>query len=83
MAYAAHHSHLAHFSAQEASPRSNTNVKKPGVLWRIFDAIVESRQKSIDREIARRLASSGGRFTDSIERETMESLFNGNWRIRD
>ena len=61
MANAAHH-----YSTQEASLQSNTNAKKPGVLWRIFDAIVESRQKSADREIALRLARSGGRITDGM-----------------
>lgn len=83
MAYAAHHSHLAHCSTQEASLQSNTNGKKPGVLWRIFDAIVESRQKSINREIALRLAQSGGRITDSIEREITQSLLKGNFKVHD
>ena len=83
MANAAHHSHLAHYSTQEASLQSNTNAKKPGVLWRIFDAIVESRQKSANREIALRLARSGGRITDNIEREITQSLLKGNWKVRD
>jgi hypothetical protein len=83
MAYAAHHSHLAHCSTQEATLQSNTNGKKPGVLWRIFDAIVESRQKSINREIALRLARSGGRITDSIEREITQSLLKGNFKVHD
>jgi hypothetical protein len=52
-------------------------------LWRIFDAIVESRQKSANREIALRLARSGGRITDSIEREITQSLLKGNWKVRD
>ena len=83
MASAAHHSHLAHYFTQEASLESNTNAKKPGLLWRIFDAIVESRQKSANREIALRLARSGGRITDSIEREIAQSLLKGNWKVRD
>lgn len=83
MAYASHHSHLAHYSIQEASLQRNTNAKKPGVLWRIFDAIVESRQKSVNREIARRLAQSGGRITDSIEREIMQGHLTGNCKFRD
>jgi len=58
----------------------------PGFLalvWRIFDAIVESRQKSANREIALRLARSGGRITDSIERDITQSLLKGNWKVRD
>ena len=83
MTYAAHHSHFAPNSTPSASPKSNAIAKKPGVLWRIFDAIVESRQKSADREIARRLARSGGRITDNIEREITQSLLTGNWKVRD
>lgn len=83
MANAARHSHFACYSTQEASLQSNTNVKKPGILWRIFDAIVESRQKSANREIVLRLARSGGRITDSIEREITESLLKGNWKVSD
>jgi hypothetical protein len=83
MANAAHLSHLAPYSTQEASLQSNINAKKHGVLWRIFDAIVESRQKSINREIALRLARSGGRITDSIEREITQSLLKGNFKVHD
>jgi translation elongation factor EF-G len=77
MANASHHSHLAHHFTQEASLQSNINAKKPGVLWRIFDVIVESRQKSANRKIALLLARSGGRITDSIEREITQSLLKG------
>lgn len=83
MVSAAHLSHLAHYSTQEASLQSSINAKKPGVLWRIFDAIVESRQKSANREIALRLAQSGGRITDSIEREITQSLLKGNFKVHD
>jgi hypothetical protein len=33
------------------------------------------RRSEIDREIARLLAQSGGRFTDSLEREIMQKVF--------
>ena len=79
MTYAAHHRHLAPYFADKASPKSKAVSKRPGVLWRIFDAIVESQQKHADREIARRLARSGGRFTDDIEREITQSLFLRRW----
>jgi hypothetical protein len=49
---------------------------------RIFDAIFESRQKQADRDIARFLARSGGRFTDDIEREITQRLLTGNWNPR-
>lgn len=82
MTYAAHHSHFTPYFADKASPKSNFVTKKPGVLWRIFDAIVDSRQKQADREIARRLTRSGGRITDDIEREMTQSLMTDNWNVR-
>ena len=42
---------------------SGAVAHKTGILWRIIDAIVESRQKRADREIRRFLARSGGRLT--------------------
>jgi hypothetical protein len=82
MTYAAHHSHLAANFTHEASSPLKGFAKRPNVLWRIFDAIVESRQKSADREIARHLARSGGRITDNIEREITQGLLTGNWSDR-
>ena len=81
MTYAADHSNC---SAPKASPKSDAIAKKLGVLWRrIFDAVVESRQKSVEREVALWLARSGGRITDNIEREITESLMTGNLKVRD
>ena len=59
MTYAAQNRHFAPYFAYQASPKNNAVAKKPGVLRRIFDAIVESRQKHVDREIALGLARSG------------------------
>jgi len=59
MTYAAQNRHFTPYFAYQASPKSNAVAKKPGVLRRIFDAIVESRQKHVDREIALGLARSG------------------------
>jgi hypothetical protein len=83
MAYAAHRGHFAPDFIHTPSSNGHAIAKKPGVLWRIFDAIVESRQKSADREIALRLDRSGGRITDSFEREMIQSLMTGNWKVRD
>lgn len=81
MTYAADHSNC---SAPKASPKRDAIAKKLSVLWRrIFDAVIESRQKSVEREVALWLARSGGRITDNIEREITESLMTGNFKIRD
>jgi hypothetical protein len=47
-----------------------TPVRTGRSLWqRLIAAMVESRQRHADREIARFLAGTGGKFTDETERE--------------
>ena len=46
-------------------PASN----RRGLLRRFFDAMMASRQRQVDREIARYIRDNGGRLTDNIERE--------------
>jgi hypothetical protein len=82
MTYAAQHGHFTPYFTDKALPKSHAVAKTPGMLWRIFDAIVESRQKRVDRQIARLLARSGGRMTDDIEREMTQSLLTDNWNVR-
>ena len=80
MTYAAHHRDLVPcFRDKAATTRSDAVANKAGVLRRIFDAIIESRQKRADRDIARFLARSGGRLTDEMEREMTQRLLTGNW----
>jgi hypothetical protein len=44
-------------------------------FWRgLLDAMVQSRQRQVDREIARYLGTCGGRFTDQVEREIEERI---------
>lgn len=44
-------------------------------FWhRLFDSMVESRQRRADREIAAFLESRGGTITDSTEREIMDRI---------
>jgi hypothetical protein len=83
MAYAAHHRDFVPYFGDKASTRTNAGANKSGVLRRIFDAIFESRQKQADRDIARYLARSGGRFTDDIEREITQRLLTSNWNVRE
>jgi hypothetical protein len=48
---------------------------------RLSDAPAAQRQREVDREIARLLASSGGRITDSMEREMMEKVLASDWSL--
>jgi hypothetical protein len=79
MSCAAHHRDFIPGFRNEACPRSNAVPSNGGVLQRIFDAIFASRQKQVDRDIARFLARSGGRLTDDMEREMTQRLLTGNW----
>ena len=83
MSYAAHHrDFVPYFRDKATATGSNAVANKAGVLRRIFDAIVEQRQKQADRDIARFLARSGGRLTDDMEREMTQRLLTGNWNTR-
>ena len=48
---------------------------------RAFDAVMLSRQKRVNDDIARYLERSGGRLTDQIERDIMQQLMH-NWNLR-
>jgi len=48
-----------------------------GFFWYFLNALVVARQKQADREIARYLARSGGKFTDESEREIERRLVGG------
>ncbi|MGB9369724.1 MAG: hypothetical protein WCE79_27335 [Xanthobacteraceae bacterium] len=47
-----------------------------GILRRMVDGMFETRQRKAERDIAAYIAHSGGRLTDSIERELMERYSN-------
>jgi hypothetical protein len=77
-----HDTHFfTHFAGSAAS--SGDGDYKPGLLRRIVRAMVESRQRQTDREIARFLARSGGRLTDDMERRLTQHLLSRNCTIRD
>lgn len=61
----------------EALAACGKTAKKPGILRRIADAMERDRARQLDREIADILARSGGRFTDSIEREMDRRITSG------
>jgi len=53
----------------EAFAARGAAARKPGILRRIAAAMERYRARQLDGEIADILAGSGGRFTDSIERD--------------
>jgi len=49
------------------------------LVHRLSDVPLLQRQRRVDREIAGLLARSGGRLTDSMEREMMEKALGSDW----
>jgi hypothetical protein len=72
--------------AGAGSPSGNaqkqTTERRQGLLRRLYDAIMDNRQRHANRDIEAFLARRGYRLTDSIERELNEHLFNGGWNSR-
>lgn len=58
--------------AQRAS--RNYIPQRPSLLNRLFAALVMMRQRQAERAIASYLATTGGKLTDSIEREIQRRL---------
>ena len=48
--------------------------KRRGRLRRIFDAIIEARQRDAERDIRRQIGWSDGRLSDEFERRITEHL---------
>ena len=77
-----HDTHFfTHFAGNPASIGNGDH--RPDLLRRIVRAMVESRQRQTDREIARFLARSGGRLTDDMERRLTQYLLSRNCTIPD
>ena len=60
----------------------NASVPKPGVIARLFNVLFDNRQRQAERDVEAYLARTGHRFTDSVEREINEHLFDGGWNGR-
>jgi hypothetical protein len=69
MAYATDHPEFTRY--YDAATRA---AGHPGVLRRMADALIQWRQRKADREVAAYIQRSGGRLTDSVEREMMERV---------
>jgi hypothetical protein len=68
MAYATDHLELTRYAP------TGHSAGHRGLLGRVYDAIQASRQRHADRDVAAYIARSGGRLTDSVEREMMERV---------
>ena len=69
-------------SGDRMAPVANgIGAKLARLVRRLSDAPAAQRQREVDREIALVLARSGGRITDSMEREMMEKALVSDWRL--
>jgi hypothetical protein len=78
----AHTTHRGDFGlcGDRAAPVANgIGAKLRRLARRLTDGLDAQRQREVDREAARLLARSGGRLTDSLEREIMRKVFASDW----
>lgn len=81
MTHAAHHNEFARYAGDNVASQRNPVAKRPGILRRVFNAMIESRQRQTNRQIAHYLAQSGGRFSDEVERDLMRRVSTSNWNV--
>jgi hypothetical protein len=53
--------------------------RRRGFLRRVLGAVFESAERQAERDAAHVLERSGGRLTDSIERELTNRFITGGW----
>lgn len=80
MAYTTHRRDFGLCSDRPAPGANGVRVKLARLARRLSDASAAERQREVDREIVRVLARSGGRITDGMEREIMQSILASDWR---
>jgi hypothetical protein len=81
MKYTTHCGDFAVCSDRTAPVANGIGAKLARLARRLTDALVVSRQGEVDREIAGVLAHSGGRITDSMEREIMRKALGSDWSL--
>jgi hypothetical protein len=82
MTYALHHREIVPYIERRASAGNSSGGNRRGLLRRIFAAVVDWRERQVDRDMARLLVQSSGRLTDELEREMTQRLLSGNWNLR-
>jgi hypothetical protein len=79
MAYTTHTGDFGLCGDHRAPVANGAGAKFKRVARRLSNALAAQRRSDVDREIARLLAQSGGRLTDSLEREIMQKVFASDW----
>jgi hypothetical protein len=83
MAYAMHTSDFGLIRDRTVAAANGAGAKLARLARRLTDPLVAPWQEEVDREMARLLARTGGRMTDSMEREIMRKAFASDWSLPD
>jgi hypothetical protein len=81
MAYTTHSADCGVCGDRTPPVANDIGAKLKRLARRLADALAAQRRREFDREIARLLAQSGGRLTDSMEREIMQKVFASDWSL--
>jgi hypothetical protein len=69
------------FRDRTAPVANGVGARLKRLARRLSHALRTQRRSEVDREIGRLLAESGGRLTDSLEREIMQKVFASDWSL--
>ena len=75
MAHVPHSGKFGQRGDRSVPVANGVGAKLRRLARRLSLALEAQRRSEVDREIARLLAQSGGRLTDSLEREIMRKVF--------
>ena len=81
MGYAMHSRDFGLCSDRTAPVANGIGATLARLAGRLTGALAQQRQNEVDREFARVLARSGGRITDSMEREMMRKALESDWSL--
>jgi hypothetical protein len=81
MGYAMHSGDFGRCSDRTAPVAKGIGATLARLAGLMTGALARQRQNEVDREFARVLARSGGRITDSKEREMMRKALESDWSL--
>jgi hypothetical protein len=81
MAYVAHKGNFGLPGNCSAPVANGVVAKLKGLARRLIDALEAPHRTEVDRRMARLMAQSGGRLTDSMEREVFLKAFASDWGL--
>jgi hypothetical protein len=81
MEYTTHRGDFVLCSERAAPVTNGIGAKLKRLARRLTDGLDAQRQREVDRESALLLARSGGRLTDSMEREIMQKVLASDWSL--